>query len=78
VVAFASSVMTLEPGDVIACGTNHQGLGALQDGDRVRMEIDGLGPLTVDVRDPLKRVWQRGIDHAFAERVRSRRLPAPA
>jgi hypothetical protein len=42
------------------------------------MEIDGLGPLTVEVRDPLKRVWPRGTDRAFAERVRSRRLPAPA
>jgi 2-keto-4-pentenoate hydratase/2-oxohepta-3-ene-1,7-dioic acid hydratase in catechol pathway len=78
VVAFASSIMTLEPGDVIACGTNHQGLGALQDRDRVRMEIDGLGPLTVEVRDPLKRVWPRGTDRLFAERVRSRRLPTPA
>ena len=28
--------MTLVPGDVIMCGTNHQGLGALQDGDRSR------------------------------------------
>lgn len=76
VVAFASSVMTLEPGDIIACGTNHQGLGAVQDGDIVRMEIDGLGPLTVGVRDPLKRTWPRTPDRAFAERVRSRRLPA--
>jgi 2-keto-4-pentenoate hydratase/2-oxohepta-3-ene-1,7-dioic acid hydratase in catechol pathway len=75
IVAFASSVMTLEPGDIIACGTNHQGLGALQDGDTVRMEIDGLGPLTVGVRDPLKRTWPRTPDRAFAERVRSRRLP---
>ncbi|MCX6020764.1 MAG: fumarylacetoacetate hydrolase family protein [Chloroflexi bacterium] len=27
----ASSIMTLHPGDMISCGTNHQGLGALQD-----------------------------------------------
>lgn len=75
-VAFASSVMTLRPGDMIACGTNHQGLGALQDGDRVTMEIDGLGRLEVDVREPLKRTWARGSDRAMAERVRARRLPA--
>ena len=77
-VAFASSSMTLEPGDVIACGTNHQGIGAIQDGDAVEMEIGGLGRLTVSVRDPLKRTWPRGIDRAMADRVRSLRLPKPA
>jgi len=77
-VAFASSVMTLRPGDVIACGTNHQGLGPIQDGDRVEMEIEGLGRLAVGVRDPLKRSWPREIDRAFAERVRARRLPQKA
>ncbi len=75
-VAFASSVMTLGPGDVIACGTNHQGLGPIQDGDHVTMQIDGLGCLEVAVRDPLQRTWPRGTDRAFAERVRSRRIPA--
>jgi 2-keto-4-pentenoate hydratase/2-oxohepta-3-ene-1,7-dioic acid hydratase in catechol pathway len=75
-VAFASSVMTLEPGDVIACGTNHQGIGAIQDGDHVEMEIDGLGRLAVDVRDPLKRTWPRGIDKDMAGRVLQRRQGA--
>lgn len=77
-VAFASSVLTLEPGDVIACGTNHQGIGSIQDGDHVEMEIEGLGRLAVGVRDPLKRVWPRGIDRQMAERVRKMRLPQPA
>jgi hypothetical protein len=77
-VAFASSVMTLEPGDVIACGTNHQGIGAIQDGDHVEMEIDGLGRLAVDVRDPLKRTWPRGIDKDMAGRVLQRRRGAAA
>ena len=77
-VAFAASVMTLEPGDVIACGTNHQGIGAIQDGDRVEMEIERLGRLTVAVRDPLKRTWPRGIDKQMAERVRKMRTPQPA
>ena len=77
-VAFAASVLTLEPGDVIACGTNHQGIGAIQDGDQVEMEIEGLGRLTVGVRDPLKRVWPRGIDRTMADRVRTRRVPQKA
>src|SRR5688572_9420609 len=32
-VEFASTIMTLNSGDVIACGTNHEGLGPLQDGE---------------------------------------------
>jgi 2-keto-4-pentenoate hydratase/2-oxohepta-3-ene-1,7-dioic acid hydratase in catechol pathway len=74
-VSFAASIMTLQPGDLIACGTNHQGLGPVQDGDLAEMEVEGLGRLAVGVRDPLKRTWPREIDRAFAERVRSRRLP---
>lgn len=70
VLAFISGYMTLVPGDVILCGTNHQGLGALQDGDQVRMEVEGVGVLEVDVRDPQKREWPRGIDTEMAARVR--------
>lgn len=69
-IAFASSVVTLEPGDVIACGTNHQGLGPVQDGDHLRLEIEKVGTLEVQVRDDLKREWPRAIDEAMAARVR--------
>jgi len=58
-VEYASAVTTLEPGDLIACGTNHHGLGPIQDGDVVRMTIDQLGELSVRVSDPLKRSWPR-------------------
>jgi 2-keto-4-pentenoate hydratase/2-oxohepta-3-ene-1,7-dioic acid hydratase in catechol pathway len=71
VLAFISSYMTLVPGDVIMCGTNHQGLGALQDGDHAEMTIDGIGTLSVSVRDPLRREWPRGIDEEMAARVRA-------
>jgi len=58
IIEWVSSVMTLEPGDVIACGTNHQGLGPLQDGDELEMEIDGLGKLSgLKVKDDKKRSW---------------------
>lgn len=43
-VAFASSVMTLEPGDVILTGTP-AGVGTLQAGDVVEVEVEGLGIL---------------------------------
>lgn len=70
ILAFISGYMTLVPGDVILCGTNHQGLGALQDGDQVRMEIASIGVLEVNVRDPQQRQWSRGVDAEMATRVR--------
>lgn len=42
--AFVSSVMTLEPGDVILTGTP-AGVGALRPGDRIEVEIEGIGKL---------------------------------
>lgn len=70
-VSYISSVTTLRPGDVICCGTNHQGLGAMQDGDVVTMGIEGIGSFTVTVRDPQKREWRRGIDEEMAASVRA-------
>lgn len=73
---FISSVMTLRPGDVVAMGTNHQQIGPVQDGDLAVLEIDGIGRLTVDVVDPLKRTWAREVDHEIATKVRQS-LAAP-
>ena len=62
-----SKITTLEPGDVIATGVNHQQIGAVQDGDIIRMEIEGLGPpLIIKISDPSAREWPRGIDAEFA------------
>jgi 2-keto-4-pentenoate hydratase/2-oxohepta-3-ene-1,7-dioic acid hydratase in catechol pathway len=44
IVSRISHDMTLEPGDVIACGTS-VGAGALNDGDTVEVVIDGVGRL---------------------------------
>ena len=44
IIAFISSVMTLEPGDLILTGTP-AGVGPLTDGDVVEIEIEGLGLL---------------------------------
>ena len=60
-IEFASQVMTLNSGDLIACGTNHEGLGALQDGETVEIEIEHIGRMALDVVDPLKRTWERGV-----------------
>ena len=73
VLAYVTGFMTLVPGDVIICGTNHQGLGAMQDGDTSSMSIEGIGTLAVVVSDPQKRVWDRGVDEATAARHRTAR-----
>ena len=44
IIAYISSVMTLEPGDLIFTGTP-SGVGALTDGDEVSVEIEGLGEI---------------------------------
>jgi 2-keto-4-pentenoate hydratase/2-oxohepta-3-ene-1,7-dioic acid hydratase in catechol pathway len=58
-IEWVSSIHTLEPGDVLATGTNHRGLNAFQDGDKVELECEGLGVLHINVRDDLKRTWSR-------------------
>jgi 2-keto-4-pentenoate hydratase/2-oxohepta-3-ene-1,7-dioic acid hydratase in catechol pathway len=58
-IEWVSSIHTLEPGDVLATGTNHRGLSAFQNGDRIELETEGLGRLRLDVRDDLKRTWAR-------------------
>src|SRR5713226_5490389 len=58
-IEWLTSIHTLEPGDIIATGTNHRGLNSFQDGDKVELEIDGLGRLGFSVKDELKRSWGR-------------------
>lgn len=70
-VSYISSVTTLLPGDVICCGTNHQGLGSMQDGDAVTTTVSGIGSFTLHVKDEHDREWNRGVDKAMADRVRT-------
>jgi 2-keto-4-pentenoate hydratase/2-oxohepta-3-ene-1,7-dioic acid hydratase in catechol pathway len=58
-IEWVTSIHTLEPGDVLATGTNHRGLSGLQDGDVVEVETEGLGTLRFNIRDALKRTWDR-------------------
>lgn len=50
-VAYISSIMTLEPGDLIATGTP-AGVGPLSPGDTFEVEIPGVGILSNTVRLP--------------------------
>ncbi|WP_424139559.1 fumarylacetoacetate hydrolase family protein [Roseomonas chloroacetimidivorans] len=45
-----TSVMTLQPGDVIATGTP-EGVGPIKAGDRVRIAIEKVGDMTIKVRE---------------------------
>src|SRR6266436_257370 len=58
-IEWLSSVHTLEPGDIIATGTNHRGLNPFMDGDKIELEIDGIGRLAFNIKDELKRTWGR-------------------
>jgi 2-keto-4-pentenoate hydratase/2-oxohepta-3-ene-1,7-dioic acid hydratase in catechol pathway len=60
-IEFASRFLTIRSGDLICCGTNHEGLGPVQDGETLEMLIHGIGRFSVHVADPLKRSWERGI-----------------
>jgi 2-keto-4-pentenoate hydratase/2-oxohepta-3-ene-1,7-dioic acid hydratase in catechol pathway len=84
-IEFVSAIHTLEPGDVLATGTNHRGLNAFQDGDLVEIETEGLGKLSIRVRDDLKRTWTRetrlqrqekGLENVLAPQLTGKYAPA--
>jgi 2-keto-4-pentenoate hydratase/2-oxohepta-3-ene-1,7-dioic acid hydratase in catechol pathway len=58
-IEYITAIHSLEPGDIVATGTNHRGLNPFQDGDLIELETEGLGRLLVNVRDDLKRSWAR-------------------
>ena len=85
-IEWVTSIHTLEPGDILATGTNHRGLHAFQDGDKVELEIEGLGRLRINVRDDLKRTWPRetrlewetkGGKGGYAPQATGRYAPTP-
>ena len=65
-IEWTSEAHALEPGDILATGTNHRGLNAFMDGDKVDLEIEGIGTLSINIRDDLKRTWSREtrLEHA--------------
>ncbi len=58
-IEWVSSIHTLEPGDILATGTNHRGLNAFMDGDRIELTVEKVGTLHVNVKDEHKRNWAR-------------------
>ncbi len=58
-IEWITSIHALEPGDIVAMGTNHRGLSAFQNGDLIEIETEGVGRLRFHIRDDLKRTWAR-------------------
>jgi hypothetical protein len=54
-----TSIHTLQPGDILATGTNHRGLNPFMNGDKVELTCEGCGTLHITVRDDLHRTWSR-------------------
>ena len=71
-IEFITSVHPLEAGDILATGTNHRGLHAFQDGNKIELEITGMGRLHINVRDDLKRTWptETRLDRLNAAKAR--------
>jgi 2-keto-4-pentenoate hydratase/2-oxohepta-3-ene-1,7-dioic acid hydratase in catechol pathway len=74
-IEWVSHCHTLEPGDILATGTNHRGLSSFQDGDTVELETEGLGRLSFKVQDDLKRSWARDTRLERAEKGLSATAP---
>jgi 2-keto-4-pentenoate hydratase/2-oxohepta-3-ene-1,7-dioic acid hydratase in catechol pathway len=58
-IEWLSSIHTLEPGDIVATGTNHRGLNSFMDGDKIELTIEKVGTLKFNVKDELRRTWAR-------------------
>jgi 2-keto-4-pentenoate hydratase/2-oxohepta-3-ene-1,7-dioic acid hydratase in catechol pathway len=69
-IEWMTTIVTLQPGDLFFLGTNHQGIGPLQDGEHAEIEIEPIGRFGFNVSDPQKRRWPVGIDQNSADDVR--------
>ena len=58
-IEWVSATHTLLPGDILATGTNHRGLHAFQNGDKIDLEVEQVGKLSIHVTDALGRTWGR-------------------
>jgi 2-keto-4-pentenoate hydratase/2-oxohepta-3-ene-1,7-dioic acid hydratase in catechol pathway len=67
-IEFVTKAHEMEPGDVLALGTNHRGLHPFEDGHLIEMEIEPMGRLHFRIQDDLKRTWVRETRYARKQR----------
>jgi 2-keto-4-pentenoate hydratase/2-oxohepta-3-ene-1,7-dioic acid hydratase in catechol pathway len=72
-IAFASRLVGLEPGDLIFAGARYQGQGPVQHGETAELEIGPIGRLSVRFNDPLARRWPKGVDAGLAKAAQDAR-----
>ena len=69
-IEYVSAIESFSAGDILFMGTNHQGLGAMQEGDSIDIEVEGVGRFSIKVSDALKRRWPKGVDELTAKDIR--------
>jgi 2-keto-4-pentenoate hydratase/2-oxohepta-3-ene-1,7-dioic acid hydratase in catechol pathway len=77
-IEFVTKAFELEPGDILAMGTNHRGLHPFMDGAKVEIETEGLGRLHINVSDDLKRTWPLETRFERKERGEESQMPPQA
>ena len=68
-IAWLTRFVQLQPGDVIATGTYHEGLGPINDGDVLEIEIEGMGKARFSIKGygPRKEPdWRPGVSQPAA------------
>ena len=76
-IEWVTSIHTLEPGDILATGTNHRGLNPFMDGDKVELETEGLGRLELQRQGRAEAHLGAQDPPPDARRGQRRRPPAP-
>ena len=76
-IEWVTSIHSLDPGDVIATGTNHRGLSGFQNGDRIEIETEGLGALRFNIaRRPQAHLGPRDATRPAGEEARGHHAAA--
>lgn len=63
-IAWLTRFIQLQPGDVIATGTYHEGLGPINDGDVLEIEIEGMGRTRFFIKgygERKENAWMPGV-----------------
>ena len=75
-IEWVSSIHTLEPGDIVATGTNHRGLNSFMDGDKIELTVEKVG--TLQLQREGRAQAHLGAHDAAAAQGEGRRGPAHA
>ena len=69
-IEYVTGIEEISPGDVLLIGTNHQGLGAMQDGDTIEIGDRGRGQFQLLGQRSAQAPLEEGIDEDTARDIR--------